>query len=77
MPPGQTPHTVVLYAHNDLVDKVNPGDRVTVTGVYRAVSMQINPRMRNVRSVYKTHIDVVHFRKVDSKRLYEDEEGYV
>lgn len=75
MPPGQTPHTVVLYAHNDLVDAVNPGDRVTVTGVYRAVSMQVNPRMRNVRSVYKTHIDVVHFRKVDSKRLYEDEEG--
>lgn len=75
MPPGQTPHTVVLYAHNDLVDAVNPGDRVTVTGVYRAASIQVNPRMRNVRSVYKTHIDVVHFRKVDSKRLYESEEG--
>lgn len=27
MPPGQTPHTVVLYAHHDLVDKVQPGDR--------------------------------------------------
>lgn len=32
MPPGQTPHTVVLFAHNDLVDKVQPGDRVNVTG---------------------------------------------
>lgn len=75
MPPGQTPHTVVVYAHNDLVDAVNPGDRVTVTGVYRAASIQVNPRMRNVKSVYKTHIDVVHFRKVDNKRLYETEEG--
>lgn len=32
MPAGQTPHTVVLFAHNDLVDKVQPGDRVHVTG---------------------------------------------
>ena len=27
MPPGQTPHTVVVYAHHDLVDSVQPGDR--------------------------------------------------
>ena len=32
MPPGQTPHTVLAYAHNDLVDAVQAGDRVTVTG---------------------------------------------
>lgn len=32
MPAGQTPHTVALFAHNDLVDKVQPGDRVNVTG---------------------------------------------
>lgn len=32
MPAGQTPHTVILFAHNDLVDKVQPGDRVNVTG---------------------------------------------
>lgn len=75
MTAGQTPHNVLLFAHNDLVDKVQPGDRVTVTGIYRAVPMQENPRMRNVKSVYRTHIDVVHFRKVDTKRLYEEEEG--
>jgi DNA replication licensing factor MCM4 len=27
MPAGQTPHTVVLHSHHDLVDKVQPGDR--------------------------------------------------
>lgn len=32
MPAGQTPYTIVLFAHNDLVDKVQPGDRVNVTG---------------------------------------------
>ncbi|KAH1007357.1 hypothetical protein HUJ04_004602 [Dendroctonus ponderosae] len=75
MPAGQTPHTVVLFAHNDLVDAVQPGDRITVTGIYRAQSIQVNPKQRNLKAVYKTHIDVLHFRKVDQKRLYEEEDG--
>uniref|UniRef100_A0A6I8RX95 DNA replication licensing factor MCM4 n=1 Tax=Xenopus tropicalis TaxID=8364 RepID=A0A6I8RX95_XENTR len=76
MPAGQTPHTTILYGHNDLVDKVQPGDRVNVTGValnsgiYRAVPIRVNPRVRNVKSVYKTHIDVIHYRKTDAKRLH-------
>ena len=77
MPAGQTPHTVIVYAHNDLVDKVQPGDRVTVTGIYRALSMRVNPLVSNVKSVYRTHIDVVHYRKVDVHRLRnETERGY-
>lgn len=39
-------------------------------GVYRAVPMRVNPRQSNVKSVYKTHIDVIHFRKTDEKRLH-------
>merc|ERR1711936_796066 len=70
MPPGQTPHTVIVYAHGDLVDAVQPGDRVAVTGIYRAVPLQANPRAKNLKAVYKTHIDVVHFRKTDAKRLH-------
>lgn len=70
MPAGQTPHTIILYGHNDLVDKVQPGDRVNVTGIYRAVPIRVNPKVRNVKSVYKTHIDVIHYRKTDSKRLH-------
>ncbi|KFO76768.1 DNA replication licensing factor mcm4, partial [Cuculus canorus] len=70
MPAGQTPHTVALFAHNDLVDKVQPGDRVNVTGIYRAVPIRVNPRMSSVKSVYKTHIDVIHYRKTDAKRLH-------
>lgn len=31
MPAGQTPHTVTLYAHHDLVDSVQPGDRWVCT----------------------------------------------
>ncbi len=77
MPAGQTPHTVMVFAHGDMVDKVMPGDRVTITGIYRAQPLRPNPKMRNVKSVYKTHIDVVHYRKLDQHRLREvtDEDG--
>lgn len=37
MPAGQTPHTTIVYAHNDLVDKVQPGDRVNITGITQHV----------------------------------------
>lgn len=44
MPAGQTPHTVTLMTHGTLVEAVQPGDRVTVTGIYRATPLQANPR---------------------------------
>merc|ERR1719495_618295 len=79
MPAGETSHTVVLYAHDDLVDTVNPGDRITITGIYRATPVRINPRQRSVKSVYRTHIDVIHYKKNDEHRLREvsedDDEG--
>nr|XP_006634095.1 PREDICTED: DNA replication licensing factor MCM4 [Lepisosteus oculatus] len=42
----------------------------TVLCIYRAVPMRLNPRQSNVKSVYKTHIDAIHFRKTDEKRLH-------
>lgn len=42
---------------------------MTVTGVYRASSIRTNPRMRTVKAIYRTHLDVVHFRKEDKNRL--------
>jgi len=71
MPAGQTPHTAIMYVYSDLVDSVQPGDRVTVTGIYRATPLRVNPRMRNVKAVYKTYIDVIHFRKTDKRKLHE------
>lgn len=73
MPSGETPHTVVLYAHGKLVDCVQPGDRVAVTGIYRAVPVRVNPKMRTIKSIFKTHIDVVHFHHGDTHRLKDEE----
>ena len=48
---GETPTTVTLYAFDDLVDVGRPGDRVEVTGIFRAVPIRANPRRRSVNSV--------------------------
>lgn len=37
IPEGETPHAVSLFAFDDLVDAVRPGDRVDVTGIFRCV----------------------------------------
>lgn len=73
MPAGETPCTIALYVRDDLVDSVQPGDRVQITGIYRAVPLRVNPRTRNFKSVYKTYVEALHFKKADTKRLYEFE----
>jgi DNA replication licensing factor MCM4 len=63
IPEGETPHTVSMFARQDLVDVARPGDRVTVVGIYRAQPVRVNPRGREVRAVYKTFVDVMHVEK--------------
>ena len=52
-----------------------PGDRVSITGIYRAGSIRLNHNRRNVKSVYRTHIDAIHFQKGNSKGVKRQEEG--
>uniref|UniRef100_A0A0K0CV10 DNA helicase n=1 Tax=Angiostrongylus cantonensis TaxID=6313 RepID=A0A0K0CV10_ANGCA len=72
MPSGQTPHSVTVYAHGHLVESVQPGDRVTLTGIFRVQATKVNPRQRNLMAVYRTNVDALHFRKTDSSRLHQD-----
>lgn len=51
----------------DLCKLLSPGDRVEVTGVFRAQARRVNPKITKVKSVYKTYIDAIHFRKVAGK----------
>jgi DNA replication licensing factor MCM4 len=66
IPEGATPNTVSMCVFDSLVDEAKPGDRVEVTGVYRAVPIRVAPNQRAIRSIYKTYLDIIHIRK-DSK----------
>jgi DNA replication licensing factor MCM4 len=68
-PDGQTPYTVTLCSYDDLVDVAKPGDRVDVTGIFRAVSVRPNPRQRSINSLFKTYVDVVHIKKTSKARI--------
>eukprot|EP00002_Diphylleia_rotans_P018917 TRINITY_DN3657_c0_g2_i2.p1 TRINITY_DN3657_c0_g2~~TRINITY_DN3657_c0_g2_i2.p1 ORF type:complete len:875 (-),score=175.55 TRINITY_DN3657_c0_g2_i2:279-2903(-) len=73
IPEGETPHTVILAAFDELVDAVTPGDRIEVTGIYRAMPLRTNPNRRTLKAVYKTYIDVIHFGRVDKRKMNESE----
>ncbi|KAI6785829.1 DNA replication licensing factor-like protein [Emericellopsis cladophorae] len=72
VPPGQTPHSVSVVAYNELVDFCKAGDRIVVTGIFRVNRIRVNPRQRALKSVHKTFVDMVHCKKVDSKRMDAD-----
>eukprot|EP00172_Hildenbrandia_rubra_P000331 Plantae.Rhodophyta-Hildenbrandia_rubra.ctg11562.p1 GENE.Plantae.Rhodophyta-Hildenbrandia_rubra.ctg11562~~Plantae.Rhodophyta-Hildenbrandia_rubra.ctg11562.p1 ORF type:complete len:787 (-),score=140.58 Plantae.Rhodophyta-Hildenbrandia_rubra.ctg11562:3776-6136(-) len=64
VPKGETPATFTLVLYDSLVDCAKPGDRVEVTGILRASPVRLNPKMRSVRSVFRTYIDCVHMAKL-------------
>ena len=51
------------------MDLVKPGDRITLTGIFRSVPVRLNPRQRVIKSLFKTYLDVVHVKKTDKKRM--------
>ena len=69
MPDGQTPHSVSICFYDELVDVAKPGDRISVTGIFRSVPVRVNPRRRTIKALFKTYLDVTHIVKTDSKRL--------
>ena len=66
VPDGQTPHTVSLSVYDELVDLAKPGDRLTVTGIFRSVPVRVNPRQRTMKSLFKTYLDVVQIQVEDA-----------
>lgn len=74
IPDGQTPHSVTLCVYDTLVDKVRPGDRVEISGIYRSAPVRVNQRQRKIRSIFRTFIDVVHVKSLESN-VSEEEQG--
>ena len=72
-PDGQTPYTVSMYLYDELMDAAKPGDRLEVTGIYRAVPVRVNPRRRQVKAQFRTYLDVVHLKRTNKARLEVDD----
>ncbi|KAJ2779566.1 MCM DNA helicase complex subunit [Coemansia interrupta] len=75
IPDGQTPHTVTVALHDELVDAARPGDRLEITGIYRGVPVRTNPRTRTVQAIYRTYIDAVHVRRLGRSRVARGDSG--
>mmetsp|Transcript_3349 Transcript_3349/g.5162 ORF Transcript_3349/g.5162 Transcript_3349/m.5162 type:complete len:773 (-) Transcript_3349:26-2344(-) len=73
-PEGEVPHTIHICCYDDLIDSVRPGDRIEVTGIYRASPMRVSKLKRTLKSIYSTYIDVVSFEKVKSEKFTHEEE---
>lgn len=52
-----------------MVDEVRPGDRVEITGIYKAMGVRVNPQKRTLKNIYRTYIDVVTYLKTDKGRV--------
>jgi DNA replication licensing factor MCM4 len=69
VPDGQTPHSVSICVYDELVDVCKAGDRIEITGVFKASQVRINPRQRSIKNIFKTYVDAVHVQKVDKRRM--------
>ncbi|CAL8467630.1 g7168 [Coccomyxa elongata] len=70
IPEGETPHNVTLLCYDPMTDMTKPGDRITVTGIYKAHPLRVNPRLRMLKTVYKANIDIVHIQREETSTLF-------
>ena len=74
IPEGEVPHTVLICCYDDLVDEVRPGDRIEITGIFRACPMRVSRNRRTLKSIYSTYVDVVCYEKVHKQSFNHEEE---
>jgi len=75
VPEGETPQSVTVCCYDDLVDSVRPGDRVEVTGIFKASAVQPIRGWRSVSSVYRTYIDAIAITAEQKIRVEIDDDG--
>jgi len=73
VPEGETPQSVTVCCFDDLVDSVRPGDRVEITGIYKASAVRPMRGFQSVSSVYRTYIDAIDVTAEKKTRVEFDE----
>ncbi|OQS55152.1 MCM4 [Ecytonucleospora hepatopenaei] len=60
IPEGTTPMTLTLVSKDDLVDKLVPGDKVTVIGILKAVPVRVSPLVKKAKSSFRLFIQMLN-----------------
>lgn len=77
IPEGETPLTVSLCVYDDMVDLCKPGDKVEITGIFRAQGLRASRNKRILKSVFKTYVDVISINSShNAKFLIDENEDY-
>jgi DNA replication licensing factor MCM4 len=75
VPAGETPHSVVVHCYDDLVDHVRPGDRIEITGIYRASAVRPMRNWSKCSAVYRTHVDAISIASESKGRIEQREDN--
>eukprot|EP01012_Entosiphon_sulcatum_P049825 TRINITY_DN6853_c0_g1_i1.p1 TRINITY_DN6853_c0_g1~~TRINITY_DN6853_c0_g1_i1.p1 ORF type:complete len:530 (+),score=55.00 TRINITY_DN6853_c0_g1_i1:48-1637(+) len=73
VPEGETPQAITVTVYGGLVDYVLPGDRVTITGIFRASSQRVASTSRILKSVFRTYLDALHISKHTANKIQSSE----
>lgn len=77
IPEGEIPYTVHICCYDNLVNKLKPGDRIEITGIYRAQSIRESLFRRNIKPVFRTYLDMVDFVEDKKNKIkHEDETSH-
>lgn len=63
-PTGQLPRSIQVVLENDLVDRVKPGDRVKVTGVYKCMA----GKQAATNGIFKTMIVAIGIQSLNLEK---------
>ncbi|KAJ1614565.1 DNA replication licensing factor MCM4-like AAA+ ATPase [Cryptosporidium canis] len=70
IPPGETPHTILGYVYDEMVDCCRPGDRIEFNGIVKVSGVRLMAKKRQLMSVFRTYIDILHVNKNVCNMLY-------
>ena len=72
IPDGTTPMTLTIVSKDDLVDKLVPGDKITIVGVLKAVPVKINPIIKKAKSSFRIYIELLNVENYQQKEVTAD-----
>lgn len=71
IPSGTTPMTITVVS--DIIDEVDPGDKVKVTGIYKAAPVRLNENTRKVKYTFRTFILILNVKVLETNIKTQEE----